>query len=161
MFIDDTACNLASLNMLRFYDTASSKFDIDSYKHAVRIWTVILEISVAMAQFPSKPVAEKSFDFRTLGLGYANLGALLMVQGIGYDSMEGRAQCGALTAILHAGAYAASAEMAAEIGPFRRFEANRESMLRVVRNHRKAAYNAAPTDFEGLTVYPVGIDGAR
>ncbi len=157
-FLDDTACNLASLNMLRFYDTASSKFEIDSYKHAVRIWTVILEISVAMAQFPSKPVAEKSFDFRTLGLGYANLGALLMVQGIGYDSAEGRAQCGALTAILHAGAYAASAEMAAEIGPFRRFEANRESMLKVVRNHRRAAYNAAPSDYEELSVFPVGID---
>ena len=157
-FLDDTACNLASLNLMRFYDTAAGKFDIDAYKHAVRIWTVILEISVYMAQFPSVPVAQKSFDFRTLGLGYANVGALLMVQGIPYDSPEGRAQCGALTAILHAGAYAASAEMAADLGPFARYAANREPMLRVVRNHRRAAYNAAPAEYEGLTVFPVGID---
>jgi ribonucleoside-diphosphate reductase alpha chain len=157
-FLDDTACNLASLNLMRFYDTAAGKFDVDSYKHAVRIWTLILEISVYMAQFPSVPVAQKSFDFRTLGLGYANLGALLMVQGISYDSPEGRAQCGALTAILHAGAYAASAEMAADIGPFARYAANKDHMLRVVRNHRRAAYNAAPAEYEGLTVFPVGID---
>ncbi len=157
-FLDDTACNLASLNLLRFYDTGTAKFDIDSYKHAVRMWTLILEISVHMAQFPSVPVAQKSFDFRTLGLGYANLGALLMVQGIPYDSPEGRAQCGALTAIMHAGAYAASAEIAGEVGPFARYEANKHAMLRVVRNHRKAAYNSAPTDYEGLTVFPVGID---
>jgi ribonucleoside-diphosphate reductase alpha chain len=119
-FLDDTACNLASLNLLTFYDVAASKFDIDAYKHAVRIWTLILEISVYMAQFPSRSVAQKSYDFRTLGLGYANLGALLMVQGIPYDSPESRAQCGALTAIMHAGAYAASAEIAAEVGPFAR-----------------------------------------
>ena len=156
-FLDDTACNLASLNLLRFYDTANG-FDVESYKHAVRIWTLILEISVYMAQFPSVPVAQKSFDFRTLGLGYANLGALLMVQGISYDSPEGRAQCGALTAIMHAGAYAASAEMAGEVGPFRRYEANKGHMLRVVRNHRKAAYNSAPAEYEQLTVFPVGVD---
>ncbi len=157
-FLDDTACNLASLNLMRFYDTAAGKFDVEAYKHAVRIWTLILEISVYMAQFPSVPVAQKSFDFRTLGLGYANLGALLMVQGISYDSPEGRAQCGALTAVLHAGAYAASAEMAADIGPFARYAANKDAMLRVVRNHRRAAYNAAPAEYEGLTVFPVGID---
>jgi len=158
MFVDDTACNLASLNLMTYYSTAASKLDIEAYKHAVRIWTLILEISVAMAQFPSQPVARKSFDYRTLGLGYANLGALLMVQGIPYDSAEGRAQCGALTAILHAGAYAASAEIAAVVGPFARYEANKPHMLRVIRNHRRAAYNAAPTDYEGLTVCPVGID---
>ena len=135
-----------------------SGFDVDSYKHAVRIWTLILEVSVYMAQFPSIPVAQKSFDFRTLGLGYANLGALLMVQGIPYDSPEGRAQCGALTAVMHAGAYAASAEIAGEVGPFLRYEANKEHMLRVVRNHRKAAYNSAPAEYEQLTVFPVGID---
>ncbi len=157
-FLDDTACNLASLNLITFYDTKANKFDIEAYRHAVRIWTLILEVSVYMAQFPSKPVAQKSFDYRTLGLGYANLGALLMVQGISYDSLEGRAQCGALTAILHAGAYAASAEMAAEVGPFARYAANRDHMLRVVRNHRRAAYNAAPAEYEGLTVFPVGID---
>jgi len=158
LFLDDTACNLASLNLMRFYNTATSTFNIDDYKHAARIWTLILEISVAMAQFPSVPVAQKSFDYRTLGLGYANLGALLMVQGLPYDSPEGRAQAGALTAILHAGAYAASAEIAGEVGPFARYEANRESMLQVVRNHRRAAYNAAPSEYEGLTVLPVGLD---
>jgi ribonucleoside-diphosphate reductase alpha chain len=157
-FLDDTACNLASMNLIRFYDTATGQFDIEAYKHAVRIWTLILEISVAMAQFPSKPVAEKSFDYRTLGLGYANLGALLMVQGISYDSPEGRAQCGALTSIMHAGAYAASAEIAAEVGPFARYAENREAMLRVIRNHRRAAYGVPPQEYEGLTVFPVSID---
>ncbi len=161
LFLDDTACNLASLNLLRFFDAATGRFDIDAYKHAVRIWTLILEISVHMAQFPSVPVAQKSYDFRTLGLGYANLGALLMVQGIPYDSPEGRAQCGALTAILHAGAYATSAEIAAEVGPFPRYGANREAMLRVIRNHRRAAYNAPTAEYEGLTVFPVGIDPAH
>ncbi len=157
-FLDDTACNLASINLLRFYSTATSTFDIEGYRHAVRIWTLILEISVHMAQFPSVPVAQKSYDFRTLGLGYANLGAMLMVQGIPYDSPEGRAQCGAITAIMHAGAYAASAEIASEIGTFSRYAANKDHMLRVIRNHRRAAYNAAPAEYEGLTVYPVGID---
>jgi ribonucleoside-diphosphate reductase alpha chain len=157
-FLDDTACNLASLNLLTFFDTASCKIDVEAYKHAIRIWTLILEISVYMAQFPSAPVAQRSYDFRTLGLGYANLGALLMVQGIPYDSIEGRVQCGALTAIMHAGAYAASAEIAAEVGPFPRYQPNRDHMLRVIRNHRRAAYNAAPAEYEGLTVVPVGID---
>ena len=161
MFLDDTACNLASLNLLRFYDTKAGRFDIDGYKHAVRIWTLILEISVHMAQFPSKPVARKSFDFRTLGLGYANLGALLMVQGVPYDSPEARAQCGALTAIMHAGAYAASAEMAGELGAFPRYGANWDPMLRVVRNHRRAAYNAMPAEYEGCSITPVGIDPAH
>jgi ribonucleoside-diphosphate reductase alpha chain len=158
MFLDDTACNLASLNLLTFYDAKTGRFDVDSFHHACRLWTVILEISVSMAQFPSIPVAQKSYDFRTLGLGYANLGTLLMVQGLPYDSPEGRAQCGALTALMHATAYATSAEMAAEIGPFARYAANREAMLRVVRNHRRAAYNAPKDQYEGLAVPPVGID---
>jgi len=158
MFLDDTACNLASLNLLRFYDAATGRFNVESYRHGCRLWTLILEISVYMAQFPSKPVAQLSYDFRTLGLGYANLGALLMVQGIPYDSHEGRHQCGALTAIMHACAYATSAEIAAEVGPFPRFEANRDAMLRVVRNHRRAAYQAAETEYEGLTIAPLGID---
>jgi ribonucleoside-diphosphate reductase alpha chain len=157
-FLDDTACNLASLNLLTFYDRPAGRFEIEAYRHAVRIWTLILEISVYMAQFPSRSVAQKSYDFRTLGLGYANLGALLMVQGIPYDSQEARAQCGALTAIMHAGAFAASAEIAAEVGPFPRYDANREAMLRVIRNHRRAAYNSAPAEYEGLSVTPVGID---
>jgi len=158
LFLDDTACNLASLNLLKFHDTATSTFDVETYKHAIRIWTLILEVSVYMAQFPSVPVAQRSFDYRTLGLGYANIGALFMVQGISYDSAEGRAQCGALTAIMHNGAYAASAEIASEVGAFPRYEANKEHMLKVIRNHRRAAYNVAPLEYEGLTVFPVGID---
>jgi ribonucleoside-diphosphate reductase alpha chain len=156
MFLDDTACNLASLNVMSFYK--DSKFDVESYRHATRLWTLVLEISVYMAQFPSQAVAQKSFDFRTLGLGYANLGTLLMVQGIPYDSPEGRAICGALTCIMHCASYAASAEIAAEQGPFPRYAANKEAMLRVIRNHRRAAYNAAKDEYEGLTVPPVGID---
>ncbi len=158
MFLDDTACNLASLNLIRFYDFPSHRFDIDSFRHATRLWTLILEISVYMAQFPSQVVAQKSFDFRTLGLGYANLGTLLMVQGIPYDSDPGRAWCGGVSALMHAASYAMSAEIAAEVGPFPRYHANREPMLRVLRNHRRAAYNASAGEYEGLTVKPVGLD---
>jgi ribonucleoside-diphosphate reductase alpha chain len=158
MFLDDTACNLASLNLLRFYDPAGARFDPDAYRHACRLWTVILEISVTMAQFPSAAVARRSYDFRTLGLGYANLGSLLMVQGIPYDSPAGRAWCAALTALMHATAYATSAEMASEMGPFPRYAANREPMLRVVRNHRRAAHGAPKEEYEGLTITPVAID---
>jgi ribonucleoside-diphosphate reductase alpha chain len=158
MFLDDTACNLASLNLLRFYEAKGDRFNVDSFRHACRLWTIILEISVYMAQFPSLAIAQRSYDFRTLGLGYANLGALLMVQGVPYDSPEGRAWCSAVTALMHATAYATSAEIAAETGPFPRFEANREAMLRVIRNHRRAACNAAKEEYEGLTVIPVGID---
>ncbi len=158
MFLDDTACNLASLNVLKFYDAATGKVDVAAYRHACRIWTLILETSVYMAQFPSKPVAQLSYDYRTLGLGYANLGALLMVQGIPYDSPEGRGQCGALTAIMHASSYATSAEIAAEVGPFPRYGANRDAMLRVVRNHRRAAYKTPDSEYEGLSITPSGID---
>jgi ribonucleotide reductase alpha subunit/intein/homing endonuclease len=158
MFLDDTACNLASLNLLRFYDDATHAVDVPSYIHATRLWTVVLEISVFMAQFPSVPVAQKSYDYRTLGLGYANLGSLLMQQGIGYDSDEGRGQCAALTAILHAVAYATSAEMAGELGAFARYGANKDAMLRVVRNHRLAAYETPRDKYEGLTIAPVAID---
>jgi ribonucleoside-diphosphate reductase alpha chain len=158
MFLDDTACNLASLNLLKFFDTRTGGFDVESFRHACRLWTLILEISVYMAQFPSEVVARKSYDFRTLGLGYANLGTLLMVQGIPYDSAEAWAQCGALTALMHAAAYATSAEIAAEQGPFPRFPANREAMLRVIRNHRRAAYSSPANQYEGLTITPVGID---
>jgi ribonucleoside-diphosphate reductase alpha chain len=158
MFLDDTACNLASLNLIKFYDFKSQRFDVDSYRHATRLWTLILEVSVYMAQFPSEVVAQKSFDYRTLGLGYANMGTLLMVQGIPYDSVEGRAQCGAVTALMHAASYAMSAEIAAEKGPFARYEANREHMLRVIRNHRRAAYNAPHEQYEGLSIKPVGLD---
>jgi ribonucleoside-diphosphate reductase alpha chain len=158
LFLDDTACNLSSLNLLRFYNADTVRFDVDSFRHASRIWTLILEISVYMAQFPSIPIAQKSYDFRTLGLGYANMGSLLMVQGIPYDSPEGRAQCAAISALMHAASYAMSAEIAAEIGAFPRYHANREHTLRVVRNHRRAAYNVRKDEYEGLTITPVGID---
>ncbi len=158
MFLDDTACNLASINLLRFADEASGDFDVAAFAHATRLWTVVLEISVLMAQFPSREIARRSYDYRTLGLGYANLGALLMVRGIPYDSPQALAWTGALSAILTGNAYAASAEMAAELGPFPRFDDNREAMLRVIRNHRRAAYDAPPEEYEGLTTLPMPID---
>lgn len=157
MFLDNTACNLASLNLLRFYD-AEHGVDIEKFRHAVRLWTIVLEISVLMAQFPSHEIAALSYRFRTLGLGYANLGAMLMQMGIPYDSEKGRAIAAALTAILTGESYATSAEMAEELGPFPGFAKNRESMLRVMRNHRRAAYHAPSKEYEGLAVPPVGID---
>jgi len=156
MFLDDTACNLASLNLSQFY-TADGRFNLEDFRHAVKLWTITLEISVLMASFPSKPIAQKSFIFRTLGLGYANLGTVLMRQGIPYDSPRALAICGALTAILTGESYATSAEMATELGTFDGYAKNREHMLRVMRNHRRAAYNAAPEEYEGLTVKPMGI----
>ena len=158
MFLDDTACNLASMNLLRFYK--DGQFDADSYVHASRLWTVTLEISVMMAQFPSKEIAQLSYEFRTLGLGYANIGGLLMNMGHGYDSPEGRALCGALTAIMTGVAYATSAEMAGELGAFAGYGRNREHMLRVIRNHRNAAYGATE-GYEGLAVKPVPLDLAN
>lgn len=158
MFLDDTACNLASLNLVRFYSDDKHSFDVDSFKHAVRLWTIVLEISVLMAQYPSKEIAQRSYDYRTLGLGYANLGSLLMRQGIPYDSEEAYAIAGAISAIMHMGAYAASAEMAKELGTFPEFKKNKEHMLRVLRNHRRAAYNVPKEEYEGLSIYPQGIN---
>jgi ribonucleoside-diphosphate reductase alpha chain len=158
MFLDDTACNLASLNLMTFYDMEKGEIRVEELRHAIRLWTITLEISVLMAQFPSREIARKSFDFRTLGLGYANLGTLLMVMGIPYDSAEGRSVAAAISAIFSGEAYAASAEMAAQLGPFPRYAANREDMLRVIRNHRRAAYGAAPDEYEGLSVIPQPID---
>ncbi len=157
MFLDDTACNLASLNLIKFHDGAANRFDVDGFRHATRLWTLTLEISVLMAQFPSRAIAELSYRYRTLGLGYANLGSLLMVSGIPYDSERARAICGAITAILTGTAYATSALMAKEIGPFPEFHKNRSHMLRVMRNHRRAAYNAPASEYEGLTMTPQGI----
>ena len=158
MFLDDTACNLASLNLLQFRE-ADGNFDVESYEHCVRLWTVVLEVSVLMAQFPSKEIAELSYRYRTLGLGYANIGGLLMTSGIPYDSDEGRAICGALTAIMTGVAYATSAEMAGELGPFPGYADNAPHMLRVMRNHRRAAYGEA-TGYEGLNTLPVPLDHA-
>jgi ribonucleoside-diphosphate reductase alpha chain len=156
MFLDDTACNLASINLVRFHDDETGVFDVEGYQHAVRLWTVVLEISVAMAHFPSPEIAQGSYDYRTLGLGYANLGSLLMRQGIAYDSDVGRAIAGALTAILTGYSYATSAEIAGVVGPFPRFPENRDSMLRVMRNHRRAAYG--DTDYEGVSHKVMPID---
>ncbi len=158
MFLDDTACNLASLNLAHFFDEKTSEFRIEDYKHAARLWTVVLEISVLMAQFPSREIAQRSYDFRTLGLGYANLGTVLMMSGIPYDSPEALAITGALTAIMCGESYATSAEMARDLGAFPRYEPNRDSMLRVIRNHKLAAFSAAPERYEGLTIKPVGIN---
>ncbi|MCK0195463.1 vitamin B12-dependent ribonucleotide reductase [Ancylobacter sp. 6x-1] len=158
MFLDDTACNLASLNLLQFRK-ADGSFDVASYEHACRLWTVVLEISILMAQFPSREIAQLSYEYRTLGLGYANIGGLLMTSGIPYDSPEGRAYCGALTAIMTGVSYATSAEMARELGPFPGYEANGAHMLRVMRNHRRAAYGEA-VGYEALNTNPVPLDHA-
>jgi len=158
MFLDDTACNLASINLAHFYDEERGEFKVEDYRHAIRMWTIVLEISVLMAQFPSKEMARRSYDFRTLGLGYANLGTVLMVMGVPYDSQEALAIAGSLTAVLTGESYATSAEMARDVGPFPKFEKNRDAMLRVIRNHRRAAYNVAKEEYEGLTTTPMGID---
>ncbi|WP_298571156.1 vitamin B12-dependent ribonucleotide reductase [uncultured Aliiroseovarius sp.] len=155
MFLDDTACNLASMNLLTFLK--DGVFQAEDYMHATRLWTITLEISVMMAQFPSKEIAERSYVFRTLGLGYANIGGLLMNMGFGYDSAEGRAMCGALTAILSGVSYATSAEMASELGAFEGYERNKDHMLRVIRNHRTAAYGAKD-GYEDLAIKPLPLD---
>jgi ribonucleoside-diphosphate reductase alpha chain len=180
MFLDDTACNLASLNLLQFRqdrqsaignrqsdsenrlptaDLPTALFDVAAFEHSVRLWTIVLEISVLMAQFPSREIARLSYKYRTLGLGYANIGGLLMSSGIPYDSPQGRAIAGAITAIMTGAAYATSAEMAGELGAFDRFAANRETMLRVIRNHARAAHGHAD-GYEGLRVAPVPLDHA-
>ena len=156
MFLDDTACNLASLNLMAFR-RADRSFDVEAFEHACRLWTVTLEISVLMAQFPSREIARLSYDYRTLGLGYANIGGLLMAEGIPYDSDAGRAICGALTAIMTGVSYATSAEMAEELGPFPGYAANRDAMLRVIRNHRLAAHGHSG-GYDGLSVAPVALN---
>jgi ribonucleoside-diphosphate reductase alpha chain len=159
MFLDDTACNLASLNLTSFYNMGGEKptFEIESYLHAIRLWTLTLEISVMMGQYPSKEIAQRSYDYRTLGLGYANLGGLLMSMGIAYDSPEGRALGGALAAIMTGASYSTSAEIASELGPFSEYARNKEPMLRVIRNHRHAAHGEVK-NYEGLEILPVPLD---
>ncbi len=160
LFLDDTACNLASINLVKFLNEDGS-FDVEGFRHACRLWTVVLEISVLMAAYPSPIIAQKSWDFRTLGLGYANMGTVLMRKGIPYDSPEAVAICGAITAIMNGEAYATSAEMARDLGPFPGFQRNRAAMLRVIRNHRRAAYHARPNEYEALSIKPMGIDPAH
>ncbi|MBT4474649.1 adenosylcobalamin-dependent ribonucleoside-diphosphate reductase, partial [Candidatus Peribacteria bacterium] len=158
MFLDDTACNLASINLLKFYNDQTKEFDIEKYRHAISIWTVVLEISVLMAQFPSKEIAKLSYEYRTLGLGYANIGALLMRMGIAYDSEEGRAICAALTSIMTGDSYAQSARVSENLGSFPGYHKNREHMMRVMRNHRRASYDSPAHEYENLHVIPVGIN---
>jgi ribonucleotide reductase alpha subunit len=153
MFLDDTSCNLSSLNLVKFLDDAGH-FDPRRFADACRIWTFTLEISVLMAQFPSKVVAQKSYDFRTLGLGYANMGTLLMHMGLPYDSEEGFGWCAAISALMTGAAYKTSAEMARELGPFPKYDGNADDMGRVLRNHRRAAYAASNDDYEELTIKP-------
>jgi ribonucleoside-diphosphate reductase alpha chain len=160
MFLDDTACNLASLNLMKFVRADGSRrgeLDIEAIRHACRLWTLVLELSVVMAQFPSQRIAELSYRFRTLGLGYANLGTYFMVSGLPYDSDEAVAIAGAVTSLMTATCYAMSSEIADELGPFAGFESNRSQMLRVMRNHRRAAYNRPRGEYEGLATVPMGI----
>ena len=158
-FLDDTACNLASLNLMAFRGE-NSGFDVAGFEHAVRLWTIVLEISVLMAQFPSEEIARRSYKFRTLGLGYANLGGLLMSIGIPYDSAAGRALGGAVTALMTGSSYATSAEMAGELGAFPGYAENREAMVRVIRNHRRAAHGES-AGYEDLSIVPVALDAAN
>ena len=158
MFLNDTACNLSSINLAHFLNQDTGIFDVEAFRHATRLWTVTLELSVLMAQFPGREIAWRSYLYRTLGLGYANLGTMLMTLGIPYDSEEGRAIAGAITAIMGGASYETSAEMAAVVGPFPRYEYNKEAMLRVMRNHRRAAYNAPDSEYENIDIKPKGIN---
>jgi ribonucleoside-diphosphate reductase alpha chain len=154
IFLDNTACNLASFNLVKFFDEESGVFQIAAFKHAVRLWTIVLEISVAMAQYPTAEIAEMSYRTRSLGLGYANLGALLMRMGVPYDSDEGRAICSAITALMTGQAYLTSSEIAEILGPFPEYSRNREHVVRVLRNHRRAIYGARQQEYEGLEITP-------
>ncbi|MCB9062063.1 MAG: adenosylcobalamin-dependent ribonucleoside-diphosphate reductase [Halobacteriovoraceae bacterium] len=158
MFLDNTACNLASLNLIKFYNKDKNLFDVESFIHACSLWTIVLEISVLMAQFPSKEIAQNSFDYRTLGLGFANIGALLMQMGLAYDSQKGRAIAAAISSIMGGTAYKTSALMAKELGPFSKFKINKKHMLRVIRNHRRAAYSETD-NYEDLTILPQKFEG--
>lgn len=154
MFLDDSSCNLASINLIKFYDFKRGEFDIEAFKVASRLWTIVLEISVLMAQFPSYDIAKNSYLYRPLGLGYANLGALLMLMGHPYDSEDGRGVAGGITALMTGEAYATSAELANVVGTFKMYEKNKEDILRVIRNHRRAAYDAPATEYEKLFIIP-------
>ncbi|NCI47309.1 vitamin B12-dependent ribonucleotide reductase [Sediminibacterium soli] len=156
MFLDNTACNLASINLRRFHNDDTNVFDVEGFEYTTRLWTTVLEVSVLMAQFPSKDVAQLSYDYRTLGLGFANLGSMLMVSGISYDSEEARGIAGAISAIMTGIAYKTSAEMASFLGAFDKYEENKEDMLRVMRNHRAAAYDAEEA-YVGIEIKPQGI----
>jgi ribonucleoside-diphosphate reductase alpha chain len=156
MFLDNTACNLASINLRKFFNESDNSFDVTGFEYTTRLWATVLEVSILMAQFPSKEVAQLSYDYRTTGLGFANLGSMLMVSGIAYDSEEARGIAGSITAIMTGVAYKTSAELASFLGAFDRYEENKEDMLRVMRNHRAAAYDAEGA-YVGLEIKPQGI----
>lgn len=161
MFLDDTACNLASMNLMKFLNLKTNRFDVEGFRQTCRIWTVVLEISVMMAQFPSQEIARKSYEYRTLGLGYANLGAILMVSGIPYHSHRACAVTGAITAMMTGVCYQTSAEMAKELGVFPAYKRNKDHMLRIIRNHHRAVFNADEREYEQLEVKPQGIDSSH
>ena len=156
MFLDNTACNLASINLRKFFNESDNTFDVAGFEYTTRLWQTVLEVSILMAQFPSKEVAQLSYDYRTTGLGFANLGSMLMVSGIAYDSDQARGIAGSITAIMTGVAYKTSAEMASFLGAFDRYEENKEDMLRVMRNHRAAAYDAEDA-YVGIEIKPQGI----
>ena len=156
MFLDNTACNLASINLRKFFNESDNSFDVTGFEYTTRLWATVLEVSILMAQFPSKEVAQLSYDYRTTGLGFANLGSMLMVSGIAYDSDQARGIAGSITAIMTGVAYKTSAELASFLGAFDRYEENKEDMLRVMRNHRAAAYDAEDA-YVGLEIKPQGI----
>ena len=145
MFIDDSACNLASVNLLKFLRDDGA-FDVDGFRSACRIFFIAQEILIDFASYPTRKVAQNSHDFRPLGLGYANLGSLLMVMGLPYDSSRGNAICAAVTAIMTSEAYTTSALMAADVGPFPGYATNADPMLNVIEMHRAAAGQISTTD---------------
>lgn len=157
MFLDDTGCNLASLNLMAFYK-AGGGFDLDGYLHTIKLMTLVLDISVGMAQYPSREIALRSVRYRTLGLGYANLGALLMTLGLGYGTPEGRAVAAALTSIMTGQAYRMSCDIARELGAFPGYD--KAAMGRVIRNHARCA-RALNDESEGLDVSPMIADYSK
>ena len=155
LWFNETACNLASINLVKFYDSDNNVFDVESFRKSIDVWQTALDITVSMAQYPARDICEKSMQYRTTGLGYTNLGGLLMLMGYGYASEEGRQVAGAVTAILAAQSYVQSAAMAKSVGQYPAFERNREHHLRVIRNHCRAAYGKH--DYEGVTKKPEGL----
>lgn len=164
VWFNETSCNLASINLTKFYNSTTRKFDITSYEHAIRLWQIALDITVGMAQYPAQDICEKTIEYRTTGLGYTNLGGLLMLMGLGYASADAHQVAGALTAILGGISYATSGELASVLGPYAAFDRNRESHLRVIRNHRRACYTEDEASqhgidqFDGLTKKPQQLD---
>ncbi|MPZ92118.1 MAG: vitamin B12-dependent ribonucleotide reductase [Actinobacteria bacterium] len=155
MHVDNSSCNLASLNLMKFLDD-DDKFDVEAYKHGVEVMFLAQEISVGFASYPTEKIAENSRSFRQLGQGYANLGAMLMAQGLPYDSDEGRAWAAAITSIMTGHCYATSAKIAKRVGAFEAYAANREPMLRVMNKHRDASYEIP----DGLVPQSI-VDAAR